>query len=301
MFGNCPRHSSHSHLRRLLNKISRELPAPSPAHFSSTRTKVEEPESEKCCRLVFISDTHSVHGKLGSLPAGDVLIHAGDFSMARPAKPGEYKDFFDWFVGQPHQHKILISGNRDQLMDSAAKVRLVVRLSHSFSYLQHKPAEIFWTKQIQEYVKGDSSVVYLEDEGHVINIDEEFRISLYGSPWTAIHGKPGKAFQIGRTDLRKKWEKIPASVDILITHMPPYGLLDENAGKVKAGCRDLLRLVTEKLRPQIHVFGHIHESRGWTWLGKTLFINASISRGALVNSPIVVDYYRKTRKLEISQ
>ena len=129
MFGNWLRHSisSHSQLRRLVNKINRELPAP--AHFSSTRNTVEEPESEKekCCRIVFISDTHSVHQKLGSLPAGDVLIHAGDFSMARPAKPGEYTEFFDWFVGQPHQHKILISGNRDQLMDSAAKVRFVER------------------------------------------------------------------------------------------------------------------------------------------------------------------------------
>ena len=156
-------------------------------------------------------------------------------------------------------------------------------------------------KQIQEYVKGDSSVVYLEDEGHVINIDQEFQINVYGSPWTAIHGKPGKAFQIPRSELGTKWEKMPVSLDVLITHMPPYGLLDENAGKVKAGCKDLLRLVTEKLKPRIHVFGHIHESRGWTWLGETLFINASISRGALVNSPIVVDYYRKTRKLEISQ
>ena len=156
-------------------------------------------------------------------------------------------------------------------------------------------------KQMQEYIKGDSSVVYLEDEGHVINIDEEFQINLYGSPWTAIHGKPGKAFQIPRTELGQKWEKFPASVDILITHMPPYGLLDENAGKVKAGCKDLLRIVREKVKPQIHVFGHIHESWGWTRLGQTLFINASSSKGSSVNSPIVVDYYLKTRKVEISQ
>jgi len=270
-----------------MRRLVKRKPSSS-VNFSLTRKNREESESskEKICRIVFISDTHSAHGKLGCLPAGDVLIHAGDFSMARPAKPGEYKDFFDWLVGQPHTHKILISGNRDQLMDSAAK---------------HKPSEIFWMKQMQQYVMGDSSVVYLEDEGHVINIDEDFQINLYGSPWTAIHGKPGKAFQIPRSELGKKWEKIPASVDILITHMPPYGLLDENAGKVKAGCRELLRLVTEKLKPSIHVFGHIHESRGWVRLGKTLFINASISKGSSVNSPIVVDYYMKTRKIEISQ
>ena len=28
-------------------------------------------------KIVFISDTHSRHGKLGTLPDGDILIHAG--------------------------------------------------------------------------------------------------------------------------------------------------------------------------------------------------------------------------------
>ena len=138
MFGNCLSTLSHSQsqLRRLVLKAKRKLPAP--ANFSSRRNQEEESrggKDDKCCRLVFISDTHSVHERLGVLPAGDVLIHAGDFSRARPAKPGEYKDFFDWLVAQPHKHKVLISGNRDQLMDSAAKVRGVWdgRLPSEFS------------------------------------------------------------------------------------------------------------------------------------------------------------------------
>ena len=117
----------YSLLRRLV--INRKLPSATGANFSSTRVKVEvegsESEKEKSCRIVFISDTHSVHEKLGHLPAGDVLIHAGDFSRSRPAKPGEYTVFMDWLVRQPHPHKILISGNRDQLMDSAAQVRIM--------------------------------------------------------------------------------------------------------------------------------------------------------------------------------
>ena len=136
MFGNCLSTLSHSHsqLRRLVHKAKRKLPAP--ANFSSRRNQEEKEEEsrcgkdDKCCRLVFISDTHSVHERLGVLPAGDVLIHAGDFSRARPAKPGEYKDFLDWLVAQPHKHKVLISGNRDQLMDSAAKVRVIGRGCH---------------------------------------------------------------------------------------------------------------------------------------------------------------------------
>ena len=113
----------YSLLRRLV--INRKLPSATGANFSSTRAKVEVEGSERC-RIVFISDTHSVHEKLGHLPAGDVLIHAGDFSRSRPAKPGEYTDFMDWLVRQPHPHKILISGNRDQLMDSAAQVRIII-------------------------------------------------------------------------------------------------------------------------------------------------------------------------------
>lgn len=30
-------------------------------------------------RLVLISDTHGLHEKVDRLPAGDVLVHAGDF------------------------------------------------------------------------------------------------------------------------------------------------------------------------------------------------------------------------------
>jgi len=69
-------------------------------------------------RVVIISDTHSHHKKLRELPQGDMLIHAGDFTASRPPRPEEYTQFMDWFVSQPHKHKVLISGNRDQYMDT---------------------------------------------------------------------------------------------------------------------------------------------------------------------------------------
>ena len=42
---------------------------------------------------MLISDTHSRHEGLGELPAGDLLIHAGDFTQARPSKP-KVVDYF---------------------------------------------------------------------------------------------------------------------------------------------------------------------------------------------------------------
>jgi Icc-related predicted phosphoesterase len=58
------------------------------------------------------------------------------------------------------------------------------------------------------------------------------------------------------------WDKIPKNIDILITHGPPYGILDETTrGRESVGCEELLKKV-EEIRPVLHVFGHIHEERG---------------------------------------
>ena len=39
------------------------------------------------------------------------------------------------------------------------------------------------------------------------------------------------------------WDKIPKDTDILITHGPPYKLLDQTITGIDAGCRDLLYIV----------------------------------------------------------
>ena len=261
-------------------KVTRLLAMRNVSRKISSLNQSENYESQtKCVKIVFISDTHSQHHGLGELPRGDVLIHAGDFTDKRPPRVEEYKDFVDWFSAQPHRHKILISGNRDNLMDTETT-------------LKHDVKSSFWMKQVQEYVKGDRRIKYLEDELYEIKMSEDKSIKIYGSPWTALYGKPGKGFQIPRTELGAKWTKIPRGVDILVTHMPPHGVLDQNTGKVKAGCPDLAAAVMDRIKPRIHVFGHIHESAGVSKIGDTLFINAAskIPKSKLLNKPLIVDY-----------
>ena len=156
-------------------------------------------------------------------------------------------------------------------------------------------------EQMQEYVKNEESIVYLEDTLFTLNLEDGNHIRIYGTPWTSIYGKPGKAFQIPASDLIEKWTKIPKSVDILITHMPPFGILDLNSGNVRSGCKDLVKIVTEKIRPRIHLFGHIHESHGWEVRNNTTFINAASRkpRSKTLNNPIIVDYYIDNNKVEI--
>ncbi|OJK02728.1 hypothetical protein ASPACDRAFT_57721 [Aspergillus aculeatus ATCC 16872] len=54
----------------------------------------------------------------------------------------------------------------------------------------------------------------------------------------------------------------PEGIDIVITHGPPYGILDQVVpNHVSVGCEHLYRAV-KRARPRLHVFGHIHEGYG---------------------------------------
>lgn len=65
------------------------------------------------------------------------------------------------------------------------------------------------------------------------------------------------AFQYKRED--DAWSgTIPADTDVLVTHTPPRWHLDLPRGM---GCDFLLKEVW-RVRPRVHVFGHVHAGRG---------------------------------------
>ena len=72
-------------------------------------------------------------------------------------------------------------------------------------------------------------------------------------------------------------EKIPAGIDVLITHQPPYGILD-NAEGVCYGSTSLLSRVL-CVKPHLHLFGHVHKANGKTASHDTLYVNGSIVSG----------------------
>jgi len=204
-------------------------------------------------KFVFISDTHSLHEQV-KVPAGDVLVHAGDFSM-RGALP-EVSAFLDWFEAQPHRYKVLVAGNHD--------------------FLAEREPGIFRALLPE-------SVIYLENSGVEIG-----GLRLWGSPITPWFFD--WAFNRHRgADIRPYWEAIPPGTDMLITHGPPYSILDEVLRDPRpVGCRDLLHRI-EEIRPRVHVFGHIHEGYGQLERDGTLFINAASVdvRYKPVNPPVL--------------
>ena len=54
---------------------------------------------------------------------------------------------------------------------------------------------------------------------------------------------------------------IPDDTDILISHGPPYGILDKIVRGRHVGC-DKLLVRSKEIQPRMHVWGHIHEDRG---------------------------------------
>ena len=225
-------------------------------------------------RIVCISDTHCQHWGL-SLPEGDMIIHCGDIT----GRGGEKStvDFLNWYSRLPFKYKILIAGNHDMLF-----------------YFDIQTSK----KLLSRY----PNVIYLENTG--IEIEG---IKFWGFPYTTPFHQ--WAFMLKREQMRMALKLIPKDIDVLITHGPPYEILDQvdytdrndydpvrdkHTGE-HTGCKDLLNTIKE-IKPKYHIFGHIHEEYGVfesksVFLDKTTFINASILDGAYkrVNKPIVIE------------
>src|SRR5690606_18309514 len=126
-------------------------------------------------------------------------------------------------------------------------------------------------------------VIYLNDSGIEIN-----GLKIWGSPITpyfhnwAFNRKRG-------AEIKKHWNLIPDNTDILITHGPPFGILDETVYSKRTGCEELLLRVYQ-IQPKYHIFGHIHEDYGVLSKRETAFVNASVLNDhyQLMNQPLVV-------------
>ena len=74
------------------------------------------PQTKPSIRIVCISDTHTYTPEL---PAGDLLIHAGDLTNAGTIE--DIQKQIDWLDSQPHKYKIVIAGNHDSYFDPKSR------------------------------------------------------------------------------------------------------------------------------------------------------------------------------------
>jgi hypothetical protein len=91
-------------------------------------------------------------------------------------------------------------------------------------------------------------------------------------------------------ELQRLYDRIPDGTDVLITHGPPLGILDRGSGADgPQGCPQLLAAV-RRIKPRIHVFGHVHQGYGQMRSAGTLFVNAALAEPgyALARRPISI-------------
>lgn len=214
-------------------------------------------------KICIIADTHGFHDQV-VIPEADVIIHCGDFCNYGHTK--EAKKFLAWYDALPHRYKILIAGNHDRCFEDV--------------------------KKREKLLSVTNKIIYLQDDG--VEIDG---VKFWGSPWQPEFCN--WAFNLPRhgDELFRVWNLIPRNTNILITHGPPYGILDLAQMHLppypqNVGC-ELLRHRLEEIEISYHCYGHLHEGFGVDARTlKTVCINASICNFSYnpINKPIVLDY-----------
>jgi len=107
-----------------------------------------------------------------------------------------------------------------------------------------------------------NNIHYLKDNS--VNIAG---INFYGAPmW---FGEVGN-----HVGIIEHYDLIPKSTDVLITHRPPFGILD-GSSPIHYGSSELLDKVIQ-IQPRLHLFGHAHDCYGTIHLQGITFSNAAV-------------------------
>jgi Icc-related predicted phosphoesterase len=168
------------------------------------------------------------------------LICAGDIGFDHILN----EDFFVWFSEQPARYKVFIQGNHDRAGEMFETVIKEKAAQYNLIYLHHNQVEI---------------------EGY----------KLWGSNYSPRFGRWAWMRDRGYP-MYYEWEQIPKDTNILVTHGPPWGVLDLTPYGENVGCEELRDRLKDLKKLKLLVTGHIHQGAGIEKIGKVQFVNASI-------------------------
>eukprot|EP00933_Yihiella_yeosuensis_P021921 TRINITY_DN1727_c0_g1_i1.p1 TRINITY_DN1727_c0_g1~~TRINITY_DN1727_c0_g1_i1.p1 ORF type:complete len:425 (+),score=83.79 TRINITY_DN1727_c0_g1_i1:128-1276(+) len=191
--------------------------------------------------ILHISDTHSLHHAVSSMPPADILIHSGDVS--REGLDSEIGDFNHW-LGQikgNYKHIFVIPGNHDfwETNKAIGWGKISVDAARDPNYFQSKVSH--------------AKVLHHE-------LAKVMGLTIWGSGWNP---------KVGDSSPGNRYDDIPAGVDVLVTHEAPFGIFDMTFAGHWGYSQELLSAIY-RIKPKVHLFGHVHEQRGhWEKNGDT--------------------------------
>lgn len=202
-------------------------------------------------KVCAISDTH---GQFPHIPPCDLLLLAGDIEkdFSGPGNPMNGYAQANW----------INSEFRDWLHTVQATEIVLIPGNHSFAWFRLKP--MIERDQLRCHVLIDAG----------INL---FGLNIWGSPW--VGGLPDWAFNLTELQLEHRWAQIPLGTDILMTHDAPYEIDEWRStlpGTASHGGSKTLLQHVERVKPTLHVFGHLHEAKGEWQHGPTRLVNVAV-------------------------
>ena len=142
--------------------------------------------------------------------------------MTEHGRINEVEDFADWFSRFDHDFKLAIAGNHDYCFDD---------------HRREEAVEVLESRDIN-YLENDS----VEYRG----------VKFYGSPYSNTFDK--YVFNEG-------FGEIPGDADVIVTHGPAEGVLDELGEYGHIGSSELKKVLEDK-EFEAHIFGHVHKQHG---------------------------------------
>lgn len=231
-------------------------------------------------RIVCISDTHSLEPE--DIPYGDLLIHAGD--LTNDGSIREIQSAVNWLLTLPHPQKVVICGNHDSYFDirsrrdedrdlasnphypetssetvsaSSASIRSLDDLDGQaridwgdIHYLQHSSVTLSFPPPSDSTTPSTS-----------LAPQRSRSLTLYGAPQIPAIMPLSSVHAFTYPPHHNAWSRtIPLDTDILVTHTPAQSHLDLSP-VFSTGCQFLLSELW-RVRPALHVFGHVHAAYG---------------------------------------
>ncbi|CAG8198983.1 unnamed protein product [Penicillium olsonii] len=224
-------------------------------------------------RFLICSDTHGISSLPGLVPSteqhADVAIHCGD--LTTESQLHEYKASILLLQEINAPLKLVIAGNHDFTMDIPMFHK---KVAEAPSLERELVERAYGYDGEARRLFEDTGITFLDEGVHSFHLQNGALLTVYASPYTPSLGDWGFQYHPDQGhDFMIDASSHTHSIDIVITHGPPRGILDYTNSGERAGSVDLFRaLARARPRPRMHCFGHIHE--GWgaklvTWRDRT--------------------------------
>lgn len=108
-----------------------------------------------------------------------------------------------------------------------------------------------------------------------IELEDGLNLVGFGFSGPTPFGTPG---ELSEEEIYAQMSELPIDKKtILITHTPPYGVLDDVGGEVHGGSKSLRKIMEEK-EPRVLACGHIHHVEGREKIGETTVVQVPEGR-----------------------